>query len=104
MEPVTLEERVNLEAAKYLMSMSKAWWKDKDVLRTDKGRKFDIEYKKVKAFLAGQLDGTGITRKYQFAAGKDFGRQFDNSGLQGMQKHVRGVLCDGIISDLDIVN
>ena len=86
------------------MSMSKAWWKDKDVLRTDKGRKFDVEYKKVRAFLAGQLDGTGITRKYQFAAGKDFGRQFDNSGLQGMQKHVRGVLCDGIISDLDIVN
>ena len=31
MEPVTLDERVNLEVEKYLMSMSKAWWKNKDV-------------------------------------------------------------------------
>ena len=102
MEPVVLSERVNLEAVKYLMSMPKAWWKS--VLSTDKDRKFDVEYNKVREFLKGQLDGTGITRTYKFADGKDFGRQFDHSGLQGMQKSVRGVLCDGIISDLDIVN
>ena len=99
---VTLDERVNLEAVKYLMSMPKAWWRK--YLKTDKGRKFDVEYNKVREFLLGQLDGTGITRTYTFADGKKFGRQFDHSGLQGMQKDVRGVLCDGIISDLDIVN
>ena len=91
MATVTLDERVNLEAVKYLMSMPKSRWKS--YLSTDKGRKFDVEYNKVREFLNGQLDGTGITRTYQFAAGKNFGRQFDNSGLQGMQKCVRGVLC-----------
>ena len=42
METVTLNERVNLEAVKYLMSMPKAWWKS--VLSTDKDRKFEVEY------------------------------------------------------------
>jgi len=102
MEAVVLNERVNLEAVKYLTSKPKAWWKK--YLKTDKDRKFDVEYNKVRELLIGQLDGTGITRTYQFAAGKNFGRQFDHSGLQGMQKCVRGVLCDGVISDLDIVN
>ena len=99
---VTLNERVNLEAVKYLITKPKAWWRE--ILKTDKQRKFEIEYNKVKVFLYGQLDGTGHQRTYKFANGKDFGRQFDHSGLQGMQKDVRGVLCNGIISDLDIVN
>ena len=76
------------------------WWKK--VLKTDKDRKFDVEYNKVKSFL--QLDGTGIERVYAFADGKTFGRLFDSSGLQGMQKDIRGVLCDGNVLDLDIVN
>ena len=99
METVTLDERVNLEAVKYLLTKPKAWWKE--ILKTDKNRKLEVEYNKVKAFLYGQLDGTGHQRTYKFAENKDFGRQFDHSGLQGMQKSVRGVLCDGII---DIVN
>ena len=99
---VTLNEKVNLEAVKYLITKPKAWWRE--ILKTDKQRKFEIEYNKVKVFLYGQLEGTGHQRTYKFANGKDFGRQFDHSGLQGMQKDVRGVLCNGIISDLDIVN
>ena len=102
MEAVTLNERVNLEAVKYLMSMPKSRWKSE--LSTDKDRKFEVEYKKATDYLKGQLDGTGITRTYKFADGKHFGRQFDHSGLQGMQKCIRGILCDGVISDLDIVN
>ena len=62
MATVTLDERVNLEAVKYLMSMPKSRWKS--YLSTDKGRKFDVEYNKVREFLNGQLDGTGITRTY----------------------------------------
>ena len=102
MATVTLNEKVNLDAVKYLITKPKAWWKE--ILNTNVNRKFEVEYNKVKAFLYGQLDGTGHQRTYKFADGKDFGRQFDNSGLQGMQKCVRGVLCDGLISDLDIVN
>ena len=99
---VTLKETVNPRAVKYLNSKPKAWWKE--ILKTDKDRKFEVEYKKVKAFLSGQLDGTGTTRRYKYADGKTFGRQFDHSGLQGMQKDIRGVLCQDSISDLDIVN
>lgn len=99
---VTLRETVDLRAVKYLNSMPKAWWKE--ILKTDKERKFEVEYKKVKTFLSGQLDGTGITRHYKFADGKTFGRQFDHSGLQGMQKAIRGALCEGSVSDLDMVN
>ena len=87
MATVKLNERVNTLAVKYLMSMPKAWWKS--VLSTDKNRKFEVEYKKVTDYLKGQLDGTGITRTYKFADGKNFGRQFDHSGLQGMRKRVR---------------
>ena len=99
---VTLKETVNPRAVKYLNSKPKAWWKE--ILKTDKNRKFEVEYKKLKAFLSGQLDGTGTTRRYKYANGKTFGRQFDHSGLQGMQKDIRGVLCQDSISDLDIVN
>ena len=81
---VTLDERVNLEAVKYLMSMPKARWKS--ILSTDTNRKFEAEHNKLKAFLYGQLNGTGITRTYKFADGKKFGRQFDHSGLQGMPR------------------
>ena len=81
MDIVSLREVVDLRAVKYLNSMPKAWWKE--ILKTDKDRKFEVEYKKVKSFLSGQLDGTGITRQYKFADGKTFGRQFDHSGLQG---------------------
>ena len=79
---VILSERVNTHAVKYLMSKPKAWWKL--VLNTNVDRKFEVEHNKVKAFLYGQLNGTGITRTYKFADGKKFGRQFDHSGLQGM--------------------
>lgn len=102
MAEVTLNERVNAKAVKYLNGMPKAWWKK--ILSTDKNRKFEVEYNKVKSFLHGQLDGSGIVRDYNFADGKSWGRLFDHSGLQGMQKAVRGVLCDGVIVDLDIVN
>ena len=81
MDIVSLREVVDLRAVKYLNSMPKAWWKE--ILNTDKDRKFEVEYKKVKSFLSGQLDGTGITRQYKYADGKTFGRQFDHSGLQG---------------------
>ena len=101
METVTLDERVNLRAVKYLNSLPKSWWKT--VLKTDKDYKFETEYKKVKSFLSGQLDGSGHKRTYSYAEGKSFGRLFDHSGLQGMQKDIRGALCEGI-SDLDIVN
>jgi len=102
MNPVTLNERVDIRAVKYLNSRGKEWWKN--TLKTDKDRKFEVEYKKVKSFLAGQLDETGKTRVYSFADGKSFGRLFDSSGLQGMQKDIRGAVCDGVVSDLDIVN
>ncbi len=102
MAEIKLSERVNLRAVKFLNSMPKEWWKK--ILKTDASRKFEVEYSKVKAFLHGQLDGSGIAREYKFADGKTFGRLFDHSGLQGMQKAVRGVLCEGEIVDLDIVN
>ena len=102
MNPVTLSECVNLRAVKYLNSRGKEWWKK--TLKTDKDRKFEVEYTKVKSFLAGQLDGTGKLRVYSFADGKSFGRLFDSSGLQGMQKDIRGAVCDGVVSDLDMVN
>ena len=102
MDKLSLRETVDLRAVKYLNSMPKAWWKE--TLKTNKERKFEVEYKKVKSFLSGQLDGTGIIRQYKFADGKTFGRQFDHSGLQGMQKAIRGALCEGSVSDLDMVN
>ena len=102
MDKLSLRETVDLRAVKYLNSMPKAWWKE--TLKTNKERKFEVEYKKVKSFLSGQLDGTGIIRQYKYADGKTFGRQFDHSGLQGMQKAIRGALCEGSVSDLDMVN
>ena len=91
LEAVALNERVNMRAVKFLNSQSKAWWKA--ILKTDKDRKFDTEYAKVKAFLSGQMDGSGVAREYHFADGKSFGRLFDSTGLQGMQKDIRGVVC-----------
>ena len=72
-------------AVKYLNSLPKSWWKT--VIKTDKDYKFETEYKKVKSFLSGQLDGSGHKRTYRFAEGKSFGRLFDHSGLYDIRYH-----------------
>jgi len=97
-----LEERVDLRAVKYLNSMPKAWWKK--IIYCDQKIKFEVEYAKVKSFLHGQLDGSGVCREYHYANNSTFGRLFDQSGLQGMQRAIRGVLCRNVMSDLDIIN
>lgn len=61
MEPVTLSERVNPRAVKYLNSLPKSYWKK--ILKTDQDRKFEVEYNKVKSYLNGQLDGSGVSRE-----------------------------------------
>ena len=61
MGAVVLSEKVNLEAVKYLITKPKAWWKE--ILKTDKKRKFEIEYKQTEFRLGGvekmRLDDNG---------------------------------------------
>ena len=91
MDKLSLRETVDLRAVKYLNSMPKAWWKE--ILKTDKERKFEVEYKKVKSFLSGQLDGTGIIRQYKYADGKTFGRQFGCSHTKGRRASKVTIYC-----------
>ena len=103
--PQTLIERPSVKAVHYLSSiLNDDMWiacynKDEDVdscmslARTQKfvkallksGCKFKANYKK------SVYDKTGICRSY-------------GDGLQGIPSAIRGLLCQGVMTDIDIVN
>ena len=54
-------------------------------------------------YLEKKLSGTDYV-KYDYKKGRVNGRMYGENSIQNCQREVRGFLCDGLTTDLDIVN
>jgi hypothetical protein len=103
-----LIERVNPIQVQYLKT-----WSFKDFLpyckqsckNDDERRKL---YDKMMSFCESHIrTGCEIKRLYRYTLQTNFengGRLFCGNSIQGLPKHIRGFLCNGIMSDIDMVN
>ena len=62
------------------------------------------EYKKMIKTCKQIIEGNGkVERKFEWKNGKQFGRKYTvDGGIQGLKKVVRGVLSEGLTTDVDI--
>jgi hypothetical protein len=113
MNPVILNERVDMRMAKYLYTeWSFDKFKENHSKRNDlTGEKADdikSEYKRFKDLLRKFIDcpdnvNVGLKVDYKHSIGKDFGRVF-GKGIQGLSKKYRGALVRDLVTDIDISN
>lgn len=70
------------------------------------GTKIDAkkEYDKIMKYLYSKLDPLNDNIKYTYLKNRKDGRMFGEKSMQTCPKEVRGFLCEGICSDLDIAN
>lgn len=109
MNPVTLNERVDMCMAEYLYT---EWSFDKfkenhskrNELTGEKADDIKSEYKRFKDLLRKFIDfPEGLKIDYKHSIGKDFGRVF-GKGVQGLSKKYRGALVRDLVTDIDISN
>ena len=70
------------------------------------GTKLDAkkEYDKIIKYLYSKLDPLNDNIKYSYSKNRKDGRMFGEKSIQTCPTEIRGFLCDGICSDLDIKN
>ena len=97
---LTFTELGNVEMAKRLVKMSYKTFKEEII-----GEKDSMgEYKKMIKTCKQIVEGNGkVERKFEWKNGKHFGRKYTvDGGIQGLKKVVRGVLSQGLTTDVDI--
>lgn len=99
---VACEERVNLTRCNYLLEHMS--FQD-FFIHFDKNEKDGrIEYKKMKDYLIVKVKGTEYA-KYNFVKGRTNGRLYgDKTSIQNVPRFIRGFICDGITTDVDMKN
>ena len=102
MESVVLEERINIEKAAYLLETLSF----KDFYKTWNGTKKEgqIQYEKMVKYLSNKTRVKNNIVKYNYANGKTCGRLFGDDTIQSLVKNIRGFICDGVSTDIDMVN
>tara|TARA_R110001592_G_scaffold47525_1_gene150486 strand:- start:33 stop:2225 length:2193 start_codon:yes stop_codon:yes gene_type:complete len=100
---LTFTELGNVEIAKRLAKMSYKTFKE-DICDNDKTDSTAGEYKKMIKTCKQIIEGNGkVERKFEWKNGKQFGRKYTvDGGMQGLKKVVRGVLSQGLTTDVDI--
>jgi hypothetical protein len=102
MASVVLEEKVNNLRVSYLLDtytfdeFYSAW----------EGNKTDAkkEYEKTMKFLKKKVSPSNDYVKYNYAKNRTSGRLIGDCTIQSVRKEIRGFLCDGITTDIDMVN
>jgi phage/plasmid-associated DNA primase len=91
----------NIDIAKRLVKMSYKTFRE-DITKECKDSQG--EYKKMIKTCKQIIEGNGkVERKFEWKNGKQFGRKYTvGGGLQGLKKVVRGVLSQGLTTDVDI--
>lgn len=99
---VVLEERINKKRASYLLDtytfdqFYSAW----------EGSKTDAkkEYTKLIKYLESKVKDENDYVKYNYTKGRTNGRLFGDNTIQSCKRNIRGFLCEGITTDIDLVN
>lgn len=98
---LTFTELGNVDMAKRLVKMSYNVFKEEicENVKDSPG-----EYKKMIKTCKQIIEGNGkVERKFEWKNGKQFGRKYTvDGGIQGLKKVVRGVLSEGLTTDVDI--
>ncbi len=101
MKTMMYEEEVNVAAVHYLFAQKNSWL----AAYYDEKKKPAEDIKKLKKYLLEMmLFGGKATRKYSYARSLDYGRLYSGNSIQGIQKHFRGLLCNGVTTDIDMIN
>jgi hypothetical protein len=102
MAAIVLEEKVNLLRANYLLDH----YQFEDYFRTFNGTIQDAkkEFDKLNKWLSCKACSQNQHVKYNFVKGRTSGRLFGDSGIQTIKSDIRGFLCDGITTDIDMKN
>ena len=104
---VVLKEKVNNYVAHFLQFCTPDEFHSYSANVNSKPKsesEMDQEYKKLQRFLASIVGKDSVERTYDFARGKKFGRMYCSSGIQNVSRAVRGALCKGCMTDIDIKN
>ena len=102
MAVVVIEERINLLRANYLLDN----FSFEEFYNNFNGTAKDahVEYDKMKNYLSSKICTDYPLVKYKYSKGKNFGRLFGENSIQTVKKDIRGFLCDGITTDIDMRN
>ena len=99
---VVCQEIVNLTRCNYLLEhftfqdfFIHFWTNEKEAR---------IQYKKMKDYLILKVKGTEYA-KYNFVKGRNNGRLYgDKTSIQNVPRFIRGFICDGLTTDIDMKN
>tara|TARA_R100001463_G_scaffold33061_1_gene73725 strand:+ start:1056 stop:3215 length:2160 start_codon:yes stop_codon:yes gene_type:complete len=102
MSAAVLEEKVNKLRASYLLDtftfekFYSAW----------EGNKTDAkkEYEKIRKYLSSKISSSIDYVKYNYIKGRTSGRLFGEHSIQSCRNDIRGFLCDGFVTDIDMNN
>jgi len=99
---VVLEERINKKRASYLLDtytfeqFYSAW----EGTKTDAKK----QHAKIINYLSAKVKDENNYVKYNYIKGRTNGRLFGDNTIQSCKRNVRGFLCEGITTDIDIDN
>ena len=99
---VILEEKVNLLRVSYLLDT----YSFENFYATWQGKKGDAkkEYQKIIKYLNHKLISKHDYVKYNFVKGRRSGRLIGDNTIQSCNRSIRGFICDGLTTDIDMVN
>lgn len=99
---VVLNERINKTHALYLLET----FKMEDFILIYNGKKCEAkkEYDKIIKYLNMKVNDTINYVKYSYLDKRNNGRLFGKDSIQGLKREIRAFLCDGITTDIDMVN
>ena len=98
---IVLREEVHVDRCKYLLET----YTFAEHLAGYEGTPADAkkDFNKIKKYLTSKIMGD-VEVKYDFSRGRKDGRMYGKNGIQTMWKEMRGFVCDGITTDLDMEN
>lgn len=99
---IEINERVNGLKANYLSDTLTL----DDFMKTFKGTKVEgkKQYEYVKHYLQSRADQPETVSVYKYVNGRKDGRLYSGNSIQNCTTDIRGFLCDGISTDIDMKN
>jgi len=99
---LVFQETVNPDFVKYFSKVTFKEFKEQYTGTKDIQSTHSLLKKTCSQF---KKNGNTISREFAFTKGKPFGRRYSvDGGLQGLPKAFRGALCNGVSTDVDMVN
>ena len=102
MAAVVLEENINKLRASYLLDT----FTFENFYSTFDGKKQCAikEYEKITKYLNNKLTCKHNYVKYNYSKGRTSGRLIGDFTIQSVNRNIRGFICDGLTTDIDMVN